>query len=97
MNGRRNPRRRRRAVPTGTAPEHFACCGTRPGVDTLSASELHQELVADGVAGHATDLARFVAACERIGRLTHRGAEDAFTAVTDEVACLRGRSGMPML
>lgn len=94
---RRQSRRTRRHIPPGTSPAHLHCCGSRPHVESLSAQALHAELVTDAVKGHATDLARAVAAYERIGKVTKKGAEQAYRDVVDEVAGLRGRPGMPML
>lgn len=69
-----------------------------PAVESLSAEELHRQLVTDAVRGIATDLRWAVAAYERIGKLTRRGAEDAYQQVRAEVAELRGGwAGMPML
>lgn len=69
-----------------------------PPVESLSADELHRHLVTDAVKGIATDLPWAVAAYERIGKLTKRGAEDAYQQVRAEVAELRGGwRGMPML
>lgn len=67
-------------------------------VESMSADELHRQLVTDAVKGIATDLPWAVAAYERIGKLTKRGAEDAYQQVRAEVAGLRGGwRGMPML
>lgn len=69
-----------------------------PPVESMSADELHRQLVTDAVKGIATDLRWAVAAYERIGKLTRRGAEDAYQQVRAEVAELRGGwRGMPML
>lgn len=69
-----------------------------PPVDALSADKLHRKLVSDAVKGIATDLPWCVAAYERIGQETGRGAEAAYQAVREEVAQLRGGwRGMPML
>jgi hypothetical protein len=90
-------RRQRRHVPPGTSSEHLTCCGRRPHVEAMTAQDLHNELVADAIKGHATDLARAVAAYERIGKQTKKGAEAAFQEVRAEVASLTGRPGMPIL
>ena len=65
-------------------------------VEVMSAQKLHEELVLDAVAGHATELKRAVAAYERIGRLRHCGPEKAYQDVSAEVQTLTGR-GMPVL
>jgi hypothetical protein len=68
----------------------------RMGVEAYTAPELHRFLVADAVKGHATHLPWAVAAYDRIGQKTGRGAEAAFLAVLDEVEALTGRRAMPV-
>lgn len=68
----------------------------RMGVEAYTAQELHRFLVADAVAKHATHLPWAVAAYQRIGSKTGKGAEAAFTAVLDEVETLTGIRMMPV-
>lgn len=68
----------------------------RRGVDTYSEAELRRFLVEDAVKNHATHLPWAVAAYERIGRLSGKGSEQAFTDVVDEVEALTGRRLMPV-
>ena len=68
----------------------------RPPVESMSDEALHQELVEDAVARVATPLPRFVMACERIGRLTGKGAEEAYQRVRHEVTELTGFPYMPI-
>lgn len=68
----------------------------RRGVDEYTAAELHQHLVSDAVKHHATYLPWAMAAYTRIGERTGRGAEDAYTAVLDEVETLTGLRALPV-
>lgn len=68
----------------------------RRGADAYTAAELHQFLVSDAVAFHATWLPWAVEAYERIGAQTGKGAEEAFTAVKAEVEALTGLPLMPV-
>ena len=68
----------------------------RKGVEEYSAAELHQMLVSDAVKRHATSMQWAVAAYDRIGKLTKRGAEEAFQAVLDEVGALTGLRALPI-
>lgn len=68
----------------------------RKPVAQLSARELLDELVADAVAHHPTFLPRFVAACDRIGKLEKCGPEEAYLRVIGEVEALTGERRMPM-
>lgn len=68
----------------------------RRGVVEYSATELHRFLVEDAVKHHATQLDWAVEAYHRIGKLTGKGAEDAFTEVLDEVEVLTGVRMMPV-
>lgn len=68
----------------------------RKGVDAYTEAELHQFLVADAVKHHATHLPWAVAAYDRIGKLSKRGAEAAYQAVLDEVEQLTGLRRMPV-
>lgn len=68
----------------------------RRGVEEYSAKQLHEALVHDAVKNHATYLPWAQAAYLRIGQLTGRGAEQAFTDVLDEVESLTGRRMMPV-
>lgn len=68
----------------------------RKGVDAYSADELHRMLVSDAVKRHATSMPWAVAAYDRIGKLTRKGAEAAFQAVLDEVETLTGLRAMPV-
>lgn len=65
-------------------------------VERRPAQELHRLLVADAVASRATDLRWAIAAYERIGRATRKGAEQAYRDVLDEVHALTGLRLMPM-
>lgn len=70
---------------------------TLPNVRDLKADELHRQLVADVVQGIATNLRWAIAAYQRIGTLTGKGAEWAYQQVRDEAAELRGGyRGMPV-
>lgn len=71
-------------------------CSAREPVESLTVEQLHQELVTDAVALHATDLKRAVTAYERIGKLTGHGAEQAYQDVREAVKALTGRYGMPV-
>lgn len=64
---------------------------------SYSAAELHEMLVTDAAARHATDLRWAIAAYDRIGQLTRRGAEDAFQAVLDDVEARTGIRAMPVV
>lgn len=68
----------------------------RKGVETYSEAELRQFLVADAVAHHATYLPWAVAAYERIGKLSGRGAEAAYQETLDEVESLTGVRALPV-
>lgn len=68
----------------------------RRGVETYSAEQLHRMLVTDAVKRHATYIPWAVAAYDRIGKRTGRGAEAAFQAVLDEVETLTGSRTMPV-
>lgn len=79
-------RRARHSKATRFVPET-----QRRPVGSLTAKQLHAELVADAVRwNHATDLVRFTEACIRIGALTGKGAEEAFKAVESEIKAKRG-------
>jgi hypothetical protein len=76
-----------------------------PPVDSMTADELHRELVADAVASYTGGgdmanrrriLARQVAAYVRIGALTGHGAEQAINDVLDEVETLTGLRALPV-
>lgn len=69
--------------------------GHRP-VGDYDAKQLHGILVADAVKHHATHLPWAVAAYDRIGKLTGKGAEAAYTAVLDEVETLTGVRMLPV-
>lgn len=62
-----------------------------------SAAELHEMLVTDAAARHATNLRWAIAAYDRIGHLTLRGAEAAFQAVLDDVEARTGIRAMPVV
>lgn len=68
----------------------------RKGVEAYSADELHRMLVSDAVKRHATSMQWAIAAYDRIGKLTRKGAEAAFQAVLDEVESLTGVRAMPI-
>jgi len=68
----------------------------RMGVEAYTPAELHRFLVADAVNRHATHLPWAVAAYDRIGKKTGKGAEAAFQAVLDEVEALTGLRAMPV-
>jgi len=68
----------------------------RMGVEAYTPQELHRFLVADAVNRHATHLPWAVAAYDRIGKKTGKGAEAAFQAVLDEVEALTGLRAMPV-
>ena len=68
----------------------------RRGVEEYDAKQLHQFLVADAVKHHATYLPWAMEAYTRIGERTGRGAEDAYTAVLDEVETLTGLRMLPV-
>jgi hypothetical protein len=64
--------------------------GQREHWSNYDAATLHRILVEDAIQAHATDLKWAVAAYSRIGQLTRKGAEEAYTAVRDEVIALGG-------
>lgn len=64
-------------------------------VRSYTADQLHRFLVEDAVKHHATDLPWMIAACTRIGKLSRRGAEQAFLDVVAEVEALTGVASMP--
>lgn len=68
----------------------------RRSVRDYNEEQLRTFLVQDAVKRHATDLAWAVAAYDRIGRLSRRGAEAAYVQVLDEVEALTGRREMPV-
>jgi hypothetical protein len=59
-------------------------------VDSLSSTELRQQLVEDALAGHITDLDWFTAAIQRIAEREHISNNDAIEEVWAEVASLGG-------
>ena len=59
-------------------------------VDELSSLELRQTLVTDALAGYPTDLAWFVAACQRIAERDGITQDEACVQVEQEVASLGG-------
>lgn len=59
-------------------------------------ADLHRFLVEDAVRHHATDLPWAVAAYDRIGKLSGKGAEAAYQAVLDDVEALTGLRVMPV-
>lgn len=65
-------------------------------VERRPESELRRLLVADAVASKATDLRWAIPAYERIGKLSKRGAEEAYLDVLTEVEALTGLRLMPM-
>lgn len=68
-----------------------------PPISTMSAQQLHEELVEDaiaGVSGGERHLKRQVDAYMRIGKLTRKGSEQAFVDVRAEVLA---RTGLDML
>ncbi len=76
-----------RTTPAPGQREHWA---------SYDANTLHRILVEDAVLSHATDLKWAVGAYSRIGQLTRRGAEAAYTAVLDEVETITGVRHMPI-
>lgn len=69
--------------------------GRRP-VSAYDAQDLHRFLVEDAVARRATSLPWAIAAYQRIGERTGKGAEAAFQSVLDEVETLTGLRMMPV-
>jgi hypothetical protein len=67
----------------------------RPPVASMSADELHAELVLDAVRYHPTALVRLTTAVNRIAALRRMSEEDTFIAIHDEVVALTG-NGMPV-
>lgn len=68
----------------------------RRGVEAYNETELRRFLVEDAVRKHATYLPWAVAAYQRIGDLSGKGAEVAFESVLDEVESLTGLRLMPV-
>lgn len=65
-------------------------------VREYSEQQLRTILVEDAVRHHATELAWAIAAYTRIGKLSHKGAEQAFLGVVAEVEALTGLPEMPV-
>lgn len=65
-------------------------------VERRSEGELRRLLVEDAVKRRATALVWAVAAYERIGKLSRKGADQAYRDVVDEVESITGSRAMPM-
>lgn len=66
----------------------------RPPVRSMSADQLHYELVNDACSGVLTPLQRFIDACEKIGEDRGTNAEAAYQEIRAEVRSLGKTMGL---